>query len=214
MLTKNVYGIWMKWIMVVKDHFSGYTHTCALPSKHGKFVVHELNNLFGIIGYPKILQTDNGTEFTNQQVLALLKEWNPSIHSVTGRPSRPNDQGSVERVNNEVKKMLRALIVDHRNRQKDFNWVESLPYINASVNDYAGRARQGRYLHLPGDYLYCPVHELHIPMNVQSPEQEQHLVWQIVRARRLCTMENQRHQCATYGGTSSESHSATLYQCN
>jgi hypothetical protein len=64
------------------------------------------------------------------------------------------------------------------------------------ANEYAGRARKGRYLHLPEDYLYSPVHELHVPMNVQAPDQDQHFVWQIVRAHRQSTMEDQRHQCA------------------
>ena len=67
---------------------------------------------------------------------------------------------------------------------------------NEIVNEYAGRAQQGKYLHLPEDYLYSPVHELHIPMNAKAPHQEQHLVWQIIRAQRLCTTEQQRHQCA------------------
>ena len=63
---KNVHGIMMRWIMTVKDHSTKLTHLSALPLKKAKFVVHELQSLFGLLGYPIIFHTDNGTEFVNQ----------------------------------------------------------------------------------------------------------------------------------------------------
>jgi len=45
---------------------------------------------------PKIFHTDNGKEFTAKVVLKALREMNLHIFTVTGRPRRPQDQGSVE----------------------------------------------------------------------------------------------------------------------
>ena len=63
---KNVHGIMMRWIMTVKDHSTRLTHLSALPLKQAKFVVHDLQSLFGLLGYPIIFHTDNGIEFVNQ----------------------------------------------------------------------------------------------------------------------------------------------------
>ena len=60
---KNVYGQMMRWIMTTKDHSTRLTHLTALPLKQAKFVAHELDQLMGLIGYPIIFHTDNGTEF-------------------------------------------------------------------------------------------------------------------------------------------------------
>jgi hypothetical protein len=45
-----------------------------------------------------IFHTDNGKEFTAKVVLEFFRDLNPNILTVTGRPRRPSDQGSVENI--------------------------------------------------------------------------------------------------------------------
>jgi hypothetical protein len=89
--------------MTIKDPATRLTYLCALPRKHPHLIAYKLQEIFGIIGYPKIFHTDNGKEFTAKVVLKVLREMNPHIYAVTGRPRRPSAQGSVESMNKLVK---------------------------------------------------------------------------------------------------------------
>ena len=85
----------MRLVMTIKDHPTGLTYLCALPTKRSHLIAYKLQEIFGIIGYPKIFHTDNGNEFTAKVVLKVLREMNPHIYTVTGRPRCPSDQESV-----------------------------------------------------------------------------------------------------------------------
>jgi hypothetical protein len=66
-------------------------------------VAFELNQIFYLKGYPSIFHSDNGKEFTLESNLAMLKAIDVNIVSViivsvTGRPQKPGDQGSVENI--------------------------------------------------------------------------------------------------------------------
>ncbi len=100
---KDYNGILMKWLMVLKDHFSKLLYLRAIPTKEAEPVARELNHIFGFIGFPEIFHTDNGNEFIANTVLKIVKSWNPSCTTVTGRPRQPSDQGSVENINGHVK---------------------------------------------------------------------------------------------------------------
>jgi len=95
----SLFFVLMRWVMTIKDHVTGLTYLCALPRKHPHLIAYKLQEIFGIIGYHKIFHTDNGKEFTAKVVLKVLREMNPHIYAVTGRPRRPQDQGSVESMN-------------------------------------------------------------------------------------------------------------------
>jgi hypothetical protein len=89
----------MCWVLTVKDHATGLMYLCALPRKHPDLVAYKLQEIFGVIGYPKIFHMDNGKEFTAKLILQFLCAMNPNILTVTGCPRRPHDQGSVENMN-------------------------------------------------------------------------------------------------------------------
>ena len=141
----------MKWLMVVKDHFTKLVYLRALPSKHAENVARELDHLFGFIGYPLTFHTDNGTEFSTE-VINLVKEWNPSCMTVTGRPRTPRHQGSVENVNKQVKKALSNLGENDRNRRKAPNWVYNLGKAMATVNNHSSG---GSNATVPYDHVFC-----------------------------------------------------------
>ena len=121
--------------MTVKDHSTGLTYLAALPFKQPKLVAHELDILFGLIGYPTIFHTDNGTEFTSRQIVDLLKEINPNIQTVTGRVRKPSDQGSVENMNKHVKSVLKKIETEVRQSGGKPNWTSLLGRVMAALNN-------------------------------------------------------------------------------
>lgn len=131
----------MRWIMTVKDHATGFVHICALPRKRPKLVAYRLQEIFGIIGYPTIFHTDNGKEFTAKSILHFLRQLNPNILSVTGRPRRPNDQGSVESMNKLVKRVLNSVLAERRLCGDNPNWTEVLGAVAAFINSQCGRGK-------------------------------------------------------------------------
>ncbi len=130
----NVFGVTMRWLVVLKDH---HTKLCAIdciPRKRPKFVAHVLGWLFGMLGYPSIFHTDNGNEFTAKQIMFLLKDINPNITTVTGRPRCPNDQGSVENINKMVKRVISNIEEEERQRGRQPNWTMLLGRVMSAIN--------------------------------------------------------------------------------
>jgi transposase InsO family protein len=135
----------MRWVMTLKDHATGLTYLCALPRKRPNLMAYKLQEICGLIGYPKIFHTDNGKEFTAKLNLRFLRDLNPNILAVTGRPRRPRDQGSVENANAMVKRVLGAVLAERRLAGDKPNWTEVFGSIAAVVNSQCGR---GKY-HVP-----------------------------------------------------------------
>ena len=77
-----------------------------LQSKSAKCVAWELGWTCNLIGFPLILQTDNGSEFVAEDVLKELNLISPYSHAMQGRPRVPRDQGSVERANQMIKSLI------------------------------------------------------------------------------------------------------------
>jgi hypothetical protein len=139
---RDPFGVLMRWVMTIKDHATGLTYLCALPRKRPHLIAYKLHEIFGIIGYPKIFHTDNGKEFTAKVVLKALREMNPHIYTVTGRPHCPSDQGSVESMNKLVKRILGTLLTEHRLAGDNAtNWTEVLGMVAATINSQHGRGK-------------------------------------------------------------------------
>ena len=128
--------------MVVKDHFTGLCYLRAIPNKNAKYVCFELNSLFGLIGYPHIFHTDNGSQFTAEQVVVMLKRWNQKILTVTGRPRNHSDQGSVEIINRLVKCVMNSVLASEAQKRKlRPNWTKYLGEVNSILNRQCGWAK-------------------------------------------------------------------------
>lgn len=138
---KDDYGHEMKWIMTVKDHFTQFTVLTALPRKKASHVAFELDKIFGMIGFPNIFHTDNGTEFTAHEILLLLKKYNRSIITVTGRPRTPRDQGSVENMNKLVKRVIEQLENEDRLNGIQPNWTNLMGRCMQTINSKRSRER-------------------------------------------------------------------------
>jgi transposase InsO family protein len=89
----------MQYVVVCKDHLTGFVAAACIPRKRASFVAFVLQDIFSLVGYPSIFHTDNGKEFMGEAVVQLLQDNAPSCVTVTGRPRTPRDQGSVENIN-------------------------------------------------------------------------------------------------------------------
>ena len=83
---RNPFGVFLRWVLTIKDHATGLIYLCAIPQKRPDLVAYKLQEKFGLIGYPKIFHTDNGKEFTTKSILKFLRHLNPNVLTVTGRP--------------------------------------------------------------------------------------------------------------------------------
>jgi transposase InsO family protein len=82
-----------------------------LPSKEARHVAENLLQLFFQFGPCKILQSDNGKEFTAQIIKDLKIMW-PGLVIVNGRPRHPQSQGLVERRNSTLCDILGKFMQD------------------------------------------------------------------------------------------------------
>jgi transposase InsO family protein len=107
-----------KWAMHYQDHTGKISVLSALKSKCAKEVAQTLvNDVFSVFGAPRILQSDNGREFVAKVIEELKILW-PQMIIVHGRARHPQSQGSVERANGDVKKMLGLWMKDNNSK----NW--------------------------------------------------------------------------------------------
>ena len=104
-----------KWIMVYQDHLIKLCILHAITSKRAAEVACQLMNIFLLPGAPVILQSDNGSEFSNH-IITELKNVCSSLKLVHGRPCHTQSQGSIERANSGIKDMLTAWPADKNTR--------------------------------------------------------------------------------------------------
>ena len=124
----------MQYIVVCKDHFTGFMAAASIPRKRPAFVAQVLTEIFGHIGFPFILHTDNGKEFTGKAIIDVIKENAPFCTTVTGRPRTPRHQGSVENMNYHVRKALYHLEEKDRQKGKEPNWTKNIGQMVAALN--------------------------------------------------------------------------------
>ena len=111
----------VRYLLVLKDHFTRLCFAAPIPQKTPQYVAYYLRMIFATIGYPLVFQTDNGKEFSDKTLLELLAH-NPNMITVRGRPRTPRDQGSVERLNAPLKKHIDNLVA--KKKELHLAWAE------------------------------------------------------------------------------------------
>jgi hypothetical protein len=91
--------------LVLTDIATGWTECVALAVREGTLVVEALTRLRTTMPFPlRGFDTDNGSEFINEVVLAYCTE--SGIEFTRSRPYRKNDQACVEQKNGSVVRRL------------------------------------------------------------------------------------------------------------
>ena len=97
-----------EYILVAIDYVSKLVEAVATPYNDAKTVVKFLKkNIFSRFGVPRILISDGGTHFCNNQLQKVLKQYNVT-HKVTS-PYHPQTNGQAEVSNRELNFFWRRL---------------------------------------------------------------------------------------------------------
>ena len=117
MSTYEVRGF--KWILTAIDGFSKRAWAFPMKTKNEKNSTAAISKLLKAVGRLGSLRSDNGSEFVNKSVTALLKKHN--VKQVLSSAQLPQSNGQIERFNGILKD---AIFKDIESGNRD--WVKSL----------------------------------------------------------------------------------------
>lgn len=116
-----------KYALVVVDVCTRFVFLEAIPTKEAKVIAAKLFKLFCTIGFPKVVQSDNGTEFVNK-IMKIIEDQLKIDHRLT-TPYHPRANGVAERNVRSVKDILEKLI-----EGKVTDWDKYLPMVQLQMN--------------------------------------------------------------------------------
>ena len=119
-LRKNCY------ILVTICLLTRWIEIRPISDKSAQTVATSLMEIFMCRGPPLSIQTDCGREFKNAALSEMLKSIGVRLHH--GTPYRPQSQGVVERVNQQISVSLKLL------QSEPISWDDDLPSIQLSIN--------------------------------------------------------------------------------
>ena len=98
------------------DLFSKFHVILPLPSKNATVVAKEFKrHEFSYFGLPKIIHSNNGSEFVNYVIATLVVLWPGHAKFDNGGPGPSQSQGLVEQGNNTIENCIRVLM--NRNKK-------------------------------------------------------------------------------------------------
>lgn len=128
-----------KYILCVIDSFSRFVELYACKDTSAKEAVRGLMDVMGRYGAPRMIRSDQGSQFTAHLVQEFVAVCETA--SKFTLPYRPQANGIVERVNGEVMRHLRALVFTGRLSEQWSSWLPLIQRIvNASVHSATGQA--------------------------------------------------------------------------
>lgn len=99
-----------------------FPEAIPLSSIKAKVVIKELVKFCTIFGLPRVVQTDQGSNFTSKAFTQALVEL--GVKHQLSSAYHPESQGALERFHQTLKSMLRSYCIANG---KD--WAEGLPYL-------------------------------------------------------------------------------------
>lgn len=99
-----------------------------LRSITAKSVIKALSQFMSVFGIPKIIQSDQGTNFTSGVFEEALRQLNIKHNISTSY--HPQSQGALERFHQSLKSLLRAYCIE-MNR----DWEEGLPWLMLAARE-------------------------------------------------------------------------------
>lgn len=116
------------YILVCIDLYTGFVVLVALSDKETKSVAQAFAYICGLFGPPRILQTDNGGEFSGGRLAEVVKSL--SVEHRFSASYKPNTNGLVERTVGSMKSILNKFMTDYGSHQ----WDLLLPSITLAMN--------------------------------------------------------------------------------
>ena len=115
-------------LLAVIDVFTGFVILRPLRNAEMDTVARKLWKIFCLIGWPRILQSDNGSEFVNQILRALVKLTGIDHRLIS--PYNPRADGKVERVIGSTMMIIKKLLHGAKH-----NWSIYVPFAQVTFND-------------------------------------------------------------------------------
>jgi hypothetical protein len=115
-------------MLVIIDVFTGFIQLRPMRTTSAECVAQELWSLFCIFGLPKIVQSDNGPEFVNNMLRALVKLTGIDHRFIS--PYNPRADGKVERSIQTVMSIIKKLLHGSEN-----HWPLFVPFAQLSFNN-------------------------------------------------------------------------------
>ena len=126
------------YMLVCVDHFSRFVVLAPLSTKSADEVAHRLiTHLICPYTTPKVLLSDNGSEFRNDVLKNICNQYNIAQTFVTAY--HPASNGLVERANRKILETLRPIVSSLQHTWED--WLPQVAAsINASENSFTGKS--------------------------------------------------------------------------
>ena len=115
-------------LLVVIDVFTGFVILRSMRNSKADTVARKLWKIFCLVGWPRILQSDNGPEFVNEILRALMKLTGIDHRLIS--PYNPRADGKVERVIGSTMMIIKKLL--HGAKQ---NWSIYVAFAQVTFND-------------------------------------------------------------------------------
>ena len=110
-----------KYLVTVIDHHSGWAEAYPIPDKRSVSIWKPLKaEFFSRFGFPNVMVTDQGTEFTSAEFREYIQSLN--IDHRRSTPYHPQTNGCVERFNRSLKEILRKFVNNNSSE-----WESHLP---------------------------------------------------------------------------------------
>lgn len=118
------------YLLTIMCQATRYPAAYPLRNITTKSVLKALIDFISIFGIPKIIQSDQGTNFTSRVFKEVLKQLR--IRHQVASAFHPQSQGALERFHQTLKSMLRAYCTE-----MDRDWQEGLPWLLLSAREVA-----------------------------------------------------------------------------
>lgn len=139
-----------EYVLVMKDEYSGFVELIPAEFANHDVAVEALSFWAARYGIPDVIRTDGGSHFVNKIIAGLCKSL--GIHHDITTPYCAFSNGSVERVNRELKRLLKVALLEMS--LPGSYWPYLLPYVmnvlnSTKVRRLGGNAPRQVYMGLP-----------------------------------------------------------------
>uniref|UniRef100_A0A669BX09 Gypsy retrotransposon integrase-like protein 1 n=1 Tax=Oreochromis niloticus TaxID=8128 RepID=A0A669BX09_ORENI len=117
-----------QYILTIMCSATRFPEAIPLRTLKAKPVIKALIKFFSTFGLPKVIQTDQGTNFTSKVFAQVVDEL--QIKHVKSSPYHPESQGALERFHQTLKAMLRRFCAESGRE-----WDEGLPLLFFAVRE-------------------------------------------------------------------------------
>lgn len=118
------------WILTIIDLFTKKAYATKLKNKEGETITNAVKDWLNQEQLsPKVLQSDRGGEFNNQNLKLLLQQRN--IRQQLSLAHSPESQGGIERFNGTLKREINMYFTTNGNTK----WIDVLPRLIKNYNN-------------------------------------------------------------------------------